>query len=63
MSLAQGHRAFQSGPALSEAADAPGSEGPAETFLTMRCLGRREWRGRERCRSALSSTRLGPPST
>lgn len=60
MSAAQGRRAFQSGPALSAAADAPGSEGPADTFLTMRCLGRREWRGRGRRGSALFSTRLGP---
>lgn len=30
-------------PALSEAMDPQGPEGSAETFLTIRCLGRREW--------------------
>lgn len=47
-------------PALSEAVDALGPEGPAETFLTIRCLGRREWHSSGRCSSALFSTQLGP---
>lgn len=47
-------------PALSEAVDALGPEGPAETFLTIRCLGRREWHSSGRCSSALFCTQLGP---
>lgn len=47
-------------PALSEAVDPQGPEGSAETFLTIRCLGRREWQSWGRCSSALFSTQLGP---
>lgn len=47
-------------PALSEAVNPQGPEGSAETFLTIRCLGRREWHGQGRSSSALFSTQLGP---
>lgn len=47
-------------PALSEAADPQGPEGSAETFLTIRCLGRREWHSWGRYSSALFCTQLGP---
>lgn len=47
-------------PALSKAVDPQGPEGSAETFLTIRCLGRREWHSQGRCCSALFSTQLGP---
>lgn len=47
-------------PALSEAVDPQGPEGSAETFLTIRCLGRREWHSQGRYCSALFSTQLGP---
>lgn len=44
-------------PALSEAVDAQGPEGSAATFLTIRCLGRREWHSQGH-RSTPSSTQL-----
>lgn len=47
-------------PALSKAVDPQGPEGSAETFLTIRCLGRREWHSQGRCCSALFCTQLGP---
>lgn len=47
-------------PALSKAVDPQGPEGSAETFLTIRCLGRREWHSQGRYSSALFSTQLGP---
>lgn len=47
-------------PALSEAVNPQGPEGSVETFLTIRCLGRREWHSPGCRSSALFSSQLGP---